>query len=92
MLRSADSLIETSNALSRFETRLSDSPQVDAWETTNLFQLAQTILRAALIRQETRGSHWREDFPETSLTWEKRIVQQIDQVGNWATEYAQVNK
>jgi L-aspartate oxidase len=43
-----------------------------------------------LIRQETRGSHWREDFPETSTAWEKRIVQQIDEVGNWATEYAQV--
>ena len=90
VLRSADSLIETSNALSRLETRVSDAPQVDAWETTNLFQLAQTILRAALIRQETRGSHWREDFPDTSATWEKRIVQQIDEVGNWATEYAQV--
>ena len=92
VLRSADSLIETSNALSRLETRHSLSPQVDAWETTNLFQLAQTILRAALIRQETRGSHWREDFPETSQAWEKRIVQQIDGVGNWATEFAQVNK
>ncbi len=90
VLRSADSLIETSNALSRLEARHSDAPQVDAWETTNLFQLAQTILRAALIRQETRGSHWREDFPDTSAAWEKRIVQQIDEVGNWATEYAQV--
>ncbi|MEY3278877.1 MAG: hypothetical protein RIR63_69 [Actinomycetota bacterium] len=90
VLRSADSLIETSNTLSRLETRNSSAPQVDAWETTNLFQLAQTILRAALIRQETRGSHWREDFPETSTTWEKRIVQQIDQLGNWSTEYAQV--
>jgi L-aspartate oxidase len=90
VLRSADSLIETSNTLSRLETRNSDAPQVDAWETTNLFQLAQTILRAALIRQETRGSHWREDFPETSVAWEKRIVQQIDETGNWATEYAQV--
>ena len=90
VLRSADSLIETSNTLSRLETRNSSAPQVDAWETTNLFQLAQTILRAALIRQETRGSHWREDFPETSTTWEKRIVQQIDQTGNWSTEYAQV--
>lgn len=90
VLRSADSLIETSNTLSRLEVRHSNSPQVDAWETTNLFQLAQTILRAALIRQETRGSHWREDFPETSNAWEKRIVQQIDEVGNWATEYSQV--
>jgi L-aspartate oxidase len=88
VLRSADSLIETTNELSRLETRKSNSPQVSAWETTNLFQLAQTILRAALIRQETRGSHWREDFPMSSATWEKRIVQKIDENGNWSTEYA----
>lgn len=90
VLRSADSLIETTNMLSRLETRISNAPQVTAWETTNLFQLAQTILRAALIRQETRGSHWREDFPETSNSWEKRIVQKIDEKGNWSTEYAPV--
>jgi len=47
------------------------TPCVEAWEATNLFQLAQAILKAALIRQETRGSHWREDFPETSIQWRK---------------------
>jgi len=57
-----------------------------------LFQLAQAILKAALIRQETRGSHWREDFPETQNNWRKRIVQQLDKRGDWTTSYQEVEK
>jgi L-aspartate oxidase len=91
VLRSADSLIATSSDLSRLESRTSTAACVEAWETTNLFQLANTILRAALIRQETRGSHWREDFPHQSNDWHKRIVQQMDQSGQWRTEYQEVN-
>jgi L-aspartate oxidase len=91
VLRSADSLIQTSNDLSRIESHTSTVACVEAWETTNLFQLANTILRAALIRQETRGSHWREDFPKQSDDWHKRIVQQMDQSGQWRTEYQEVN-
>ena len=90
VLRSSDSLVETSSDLTRIGDRTSSSPCVEAWETTNLFQLAQAILKAALIRQETRGSHWRADFPETSDLWRKRIIQKLDQSGNWHTEYQEV--
>jgi L-aspartate oxidase len=90
VLRSADSLLKTSADLTRLEDRTSDQPCVEAWETTNLFQLAQAILKAALIRQETRGSHWREDFPETSELWKKHIVQQLDQSGYWTSGYQEV--
>lgn len=90
VLRSSDSLVETSSDLTRIGDRTSTSPCVEAWETTNLFQLAQAILKAALIRQETRGSHWRADFPETGDLWRKRIIQKLDQSGNWHTEYQEV--
>jgi L-aspartate oxidase len=90
VLRSSDSLLKTSADLTRIEDRLSTEPCVEAWEATNLFQLAQAILKAALIRQETRGSHWREDFPDTSNLWRKRIVQQLDQSGVWTTGYQEV--
>ena len=92
VLRSSDSLLQTSADLTRIQDRTSDKPCVEAWETTNLFQLAQAILKAALIRQETRGSHWREDFPETSDSWKKRIVQQLDQTGYWTSGYQEVGK
>jgi L-aspartate oxidase len=90
VLRSSDSLVETNSDLTRIGDRTSTSPCVEAWETTNLFQLAQAILKAALIRQETRGSHWRADFPDTSDLWRKRIIQKLDQSGNWHTEYQEV--
>jgi L-aspartate oxidase len=90
VLRSSDSLLKTSSDLTRIEDKTSTEPCVEAWETTNLFQLAQAILKAALIRQETRGSHWREDFPETSDLWKKRIVQQLDQSGYWTSGYQEV--
>ena len=90
VLRSSDSLVSTSADLTRIGDRPSDTPCVEAWETTNLFQLAQAILKAALIRQETRGSHWRADFPETSDLWRKRIVQHLDAQGNWHTQYQEV--
>ena len=91
VLRSSDSLLKTSADLTRIEDRRSSEPCVEAWEATNLFQLAQAILKAALIRQETRGSHWREDFPESSNLWRKRIVQQLDQSGAWTTGYQEVS-
>ena len=92
VLRSSDSLLNTSADLTRYETRVSTLPCVEAWETTNLFQLAQAILKAALIRQETRGSHWREDFPNTSNEWRKRIIQRLDPIGSWHTQYQEVEK
>jgi L-aspartate oxidase len=92
VLRSSDSLLQTSADLTRIQDRTTTNPCVEAWETTNLFQLAQAILKAALIRQETRGSHWREDFPNTENNWRKRIVQQLDMHGHWTTSYQEVGK
>ena len=92
VLRSSDSLVSTSDDLARIQVRKSVQPCVEAWETTNLYQLAQAIVKASLIRQETRGSHWREDFPETSNAWLKRIVQRLSPTGIWTTDYQEVGR
>ena len=34
-------------------------------ETENMLTVAGLVIEAALQRQESRGSHWRSDFPET---------------------------
>ena len=39
-------------------------PGTPAWETTNLHTLCVALAAAARMRTETRGSHWREDFPD----------------------------
>jgi L-aspartate oxidase len=35
----------------------------EAWETSNLVTVSTLLAESALLREETRGSHWREDFP-----------------------------
>ncbi len=34
-----------------------------AWEATNLLMISMAMAEAAALREETRGSHWREDHP-----------------------------
>lgn len=44
----------------------------------SLLQFSKLITSAALIREESRGSHQRKDFPEESVLFQKTIVQQKD--------------
>lgn len=48
-------------------------PQVGEWETTNLHQLATVLAVTALEREESRGGHFRTDFPERDDAWHVRI-------------------
>jgi L-aspartate oxidase len=64
VLRSAAGITE---AIAWLHERDADSqgvPGVDGWETTNLHAISSALAQAALRREETRGSHWREDFPD----------------------------
>ncbi|MFD0852500.1 hypothetical protein ACFQ07_09715, partial [Actinomadura adrarensis] len=37
-------------------------------------------------REETRGSHWREDFPDRDdTTWRTHLVTELDATGTLAT-------
>ncbi len=69
VLRSGEGLEEAKAALAALGEQASDKPGADAWEATNLHLLASGIVSAALARRETRGSHWREDFPEPNDAW-----------------------
>lgn len=90
VVRSGNSLTEVLNRLDRLKDATTIYANVEAWETTNLYLLATAIARSALERKESRGSHWREDFPESSESWRKRVHQSIDEIGNWQTSYEEV--
>lgn len=50
-------------------------PGVESWETSNLLCVARVLVAAALERRETRGCHWRDDFPERDETeWRRHLV------------------
>ena len=46
--------------------------QKGAGELRNLLTVARLIAQAALAREESRGGHYRVDFPETRHGWERR--------------------
>ena len=63
VLRNADGLQLATKVLAD----LAETPGEEgtaAWETTNLVSISAALTAAATLREETRGSHWREDFPE----------------------------
>jgi L-aspartate oxidase len=48
-------------------------------ETANLLQLARAFVAAALAREESRGAHFREDFPNPSLAFAHSLIYQAGQ-------------
>lgn len=75
VLRSRTSLGRTTMRLWELRLQSSDDPCVEAWEATNVHTVASFLAAAAREREETRGSHWREDFPATDdALWRKRLV------------------
>ena len=82
-MRSKASLTKTLQTLNELSKLTSKEPRIEAWEATNLHLLATVIVKSALMRTESRGSHRRSDFPETDENWLSRIVQEIDLNGNW---------
>lgn len=64
VLRSADGICRALDGLAALGSDDDETPGVGGWETTNLLSLSTALARAALLREETRGSHWREDYPE----------------------------
>lgn len=49
-------------------------PQTAEWETTNVAQAAAGIIAAARVRKESRGGHFRRDFPvPDDASWKVRL-------------------
>lgn len=52
---------------------------VEWYQMKNMLIAAQLIAEAALMRQESRGAHYRLDYPETDPQWKGHIVVERDQ-------------
>ena len=71
-------IIRTESALKEGMTVLDDmeqqwetrhSPSLEQLETSNLLVVARVILQSALLRLESRGAHYRADYPERNDTF-----------------------
>jgi L-aspartate oxidase len=69
--RTAKGLRECLSVLSAIEQRL----PIGATEEANMVQTARLITDAALLRKESRGGHYRSDFPHTVRKWRGRHIE-----------------
>ena len=70
-------LQEMQNNLSELD--VSDTKQynedlVTALEVINMVEICILTVKSAILRRESRGAHFRSDFPETNDAWKKSIV------------------
>ena len=91
VIRSAESLTRAADALADLGRAPGATPCTDDWETTNLHLVARALVHHARIREETRGSHWREDFPDRDDDrWRVRLVTSMTQSGDFITRHESV--
>ena len=64
VIRSASGLSEAGAALGKLIEQPAGEPGTPGWEATNLVTVASALIEAATVREESRGSHWREDYPD----------------------------
>jgi L-aspartate oxidase len=80
VLRSADSLVAAATELTRLGEQRT-TPRTEAWEATNLLAVASALVASAYARRETRGCHWREDYPTAADEWRGHLLDAIDAKG-----------
>jgi L-aspartate oxidase len=74
LFRSRKGLTEAVGALERAGTSASPAT-AEGWREHNLLTVARLIARAALRREESRGGHYREDFPtRDDRRWSIHVV------------------
>jgi aspartate oxidase len=62
-VRNETGLKNTLEKLAQISNKTTHASSTQSWEASNLLTVSTMIAQAALRREESRGSHWRSDFP-----------------------------
>jgi L-aspartate oxidase len=74
IVRDGRSLAEAKAILSAWQTTMPAPIDRPSHELSNLLTCARLVTEGALMREESRGAHYRSDFPERSEAWHRHIV------------------
>lgn len=92
IIRDAETLLMAQEEIKRVQDEAQsllaeDESQVQSClEIQDMLKTAEAIIVAALVREESRGAHYRSDYPRLDVAWEKNIRVYKDKAGKLVTK------
>jgi L-aspartate oxidase len=74
VIRDGDGLSRAADILAAWQHSLPPPTDRPSCELHNLVLTGRLVAEAALLREESRGAHFRSDFPQTSAEWQRHTV------------------
>lgn len=71
--RSEESLLDALHQIETWESFLQYAcKSMEEWETQNMLLIASVVIQSALVREESRGAHYRSDYPGSDVHYQGR--------------------
>ena len=74
IVRGREGLNTAVDTLAGWQGLLPQPTDRPSYELANLILTGRLITEAALLREESRGAHFRTDFPRHSTDWQHHVV------------------
>jgi L-aspartate oxidase len=74
IIRSGEGIEEATGILATWQSLLPQPSDRPSYELNNLVLCARLVTEAALLRKESRGAHFRTDFPKALPEWQRHTV------------------
>jgi len=77
IIRNEEKLQDALNQVFEMKKQINEKiyTSVEQWEFVNMLSLSELVIRSALLRKESRGAHYRTDFPHTDdVNWKKNTI------------------
>ena len=74
IIRNREGLTQAADAIASWQKALPKPSDRPSFELSNLLLTSRLVAEAALIREESRGTHFRTDFPQCIPQWQTTIV------------------
>ena len=74
IIRNKEDMTEVADVLATWQKALPQPTDRPSYELNNLVMTGRLMTEAALLREESRGAHFRSDFPHSLPQWQRHIV------------------
>lgn len=74
IIRDKEGLNQAADILAAWQKSLRPPTDQPSYELSNLVLTGRLLTEAAFIREESRGAHFRSDFPKSSPKWQCHII------------------